>query len=136
MQKGNTMNKCEQNLTNLTRRQLKAIPLIIFAKTITEGVKQAGISKTLFYEWMKNENFKSEFISRQNDLIETALKELKGLSGEAIESLGKLLRESQNENIRLKAIALIIEHTVKIKEIEDIENRLTAIERRLNNEKH
>lgn len=129
------LNGTEQNLT-LSRKQLKAIPLIISAKTITEGVKQAGISKTLFYEWMKNDVFRNEFISRQNDIIETALKELKGLSSEAVERLGSLLRETQNENIRLKAIALILDNTMKMKEIEDIEERLTEIERRLNNEKH
>jgi len=126
------MNKSEQNLTNLSRKQLKAIPVIISSKTITEGVKQAGISKTIFYEWIKNDTFKNEFISRQNDIIETALKELKGLSSEAVEKLGTLLRESVNENIKLKAIALIIEHTIKMKEIENIEERLRELERRLN----
>ncbi len=126
------VNGTEQNLTTLTRKQLKAIPVIISAKTITEGVKQAGISKTIFYEWMKNDNFKNEFISRQNDIIETALMELKGLSSEAVEKLGTLLRESVNENIKLKAIALTIEHTIKMKEIENIEERLRELEMRLN----
>lgn len=125
------MNESEQNLTNLTRKQLKTIPVIISAKTITEGVKQAGISKTLFYEWMKNDIFKNEFISRQNDLIDTALKELKGLSSEAVESLGKLLRETENENIRLKAISLILDHTIKMKELEEIEERLKELERKV-----
>jgi len=126
------VNGTEQTLTTLTRKQLKAIPVIISSKTITEGVRQAGISKTIFYEWIKNDTFKNEFISRQNDIIETALKELKGLASEAIEKLGTLLRESVNENIKLKAIALIIEHTIKMKEIENIEERLRELERRLN----
>jgi hypothetical protein len=124
-----------QNFT-LSRKQLKAIPVIISAKTITEGVKQAGISKTLFYDWMKDDNFRNEFIAKQNDVIEAALKELKGLSSEAVESLGKLLRETENENIRLKAIALILDHTIKIKELEDIEKRLEALEGRLNDGRH
>jgi len=42
------------NGQNLTRKQLRAIPIIISARTISEGVKQAGISKTIFYEWMKD----------------------------------------------------------------------------------
>jgi hypothetical protein len=135
MRRAFLMDKTERNLT-LSRKQLKSIPVIISAKTITEGVKQARISKTLFYEWMKTDTFRNEFISRQNDLIETALKELKGLSSEAVKSLGKLLRESENENIRLKAIALILDHTMKIKEFEDIEQRLTEIEKRMTNGNH
>lgn len=124
------MNVIEQNLT-LSRKQLKAIPVIIASKTITEGVKEAGISKTLFYDWMKNDTFRNEFISRQNDIIETALKELKGLYSVAVEKLGMLLRESLNENIRLKAISLILEHTIKITEIEELTKRIDSIERRL-----
>ena len=129
------VNKNEQNCT-LSRKQLTAIPVIISAKTITEGVKEAGISKTLFYEWMKDNVFREEFISKQNDIIESALKELKGLSSIAVEKLGALLRDSANETIRLKAIALTLEHTIKLKELEDIEKRLGEIEKRLNNEKH
>ncbi len=135
MPEGYQVNQNGQNLT-LSRKQLKAIPVIISAKTITDGVKQAGISKTLFYEWMKTEAFRKEFVSRQNDLIDTALKELKGLSSEAVESLGKLLRESEKENIRLKTIALILDHTMKIKEFEDIEQRLTEIEKTMTNGNH
>jgi Helix-turn-helix of insertion element transposase len=123
-----SMNNSERNLTN---KQLMAIPIIISARTITEGCKQAGISKTIFYEWLKDDLFKQEFIAMQNDLIETALKELKGLSAEAVEELGTLLRETQNENIKLKTIDLILEHTMKIKEFEDIEQRLEAIEQML-----
>ena len=129
------MNGNGQNFT-LSRKQLKAIPVIISAKTITEGVKQAGISKTLFYDWMKDDNFRNEFIAKQNDVIATALKELKGLSSEAVESLGKILRETENENIRLKVIALILDHTIKMKEMEDIEQRLIEIERRMSNGKY
>lgn len=129
------MNGNGQNFT-LSRKQLKAIPVIISAKTITEGVKQAGISKTLFYDWMKTEAFRNEFVSRQNDVIETVLIELKNLSSEAVESLGKLHRETKNENIRLKAITFIIDHTMKMKEIEDIEQRLTEIEGRMTNGKY
>lgn len=81
---------------------------------------------------MKIDNFRQELTSRQNDIIETALKDLKKLFSGAIEELGKLLRKSKIEGIKLRAIALIIDHTIKMKEFEDIEKRLEAIERRLN----
>ncbi len=114
---------------NLTPKQKKCIPAIISARTITEGVKQAGISKTLFYDWMKDDFFRREFIAQQNDLIETALKELKGLSSDAVLKLGELLRGTENESIRLKTIALILDNTLKLKELEDIEERLLKLEK-------
>ena len=88
------------NGQNLTRNQQRAIPIIVSARTITEGVKLAGISKTQFYEWMKQEHFRQEFVSKQNHLVETAL-------------------------------SLILEHTAKIRETEEIETRLKALEERL-----
>lgn len=124
------MTESVQKRRNLSPKQRKAISLIIANGSISGGCQAAGISRSVFYNWMKNDAFRDAFISEQDNVIETALKDLKGLSSEAVESLGKLLKES-NDNIKLRAIALILEHTIKLKEIESIEQRLEAIERRL-----
>ena len=58
---------------NLTKKQLKVIPLILAAKSITEGVKKAGISKTTLYEWLKDPKFKAEVNERQQEVVDFAL---------------------------------------------------------------
>lgn len=120
-----------QNRPDLSYKQTKAIAEIITGGSIIEGCERAGISKSSFYEWMKDETFKDAFIAEQNNLFESSLKDLKGLSSEAVEHLGALLRGSLNENVKLRAIALVLEHAIKAKEIEGIETRLQAIEKEL-----
>lgn len=119
------MNKTEQNLTN---KQLKAIPVVLGARSISEGVKKARISKTTFYQWLKNPIFKAEFSKQRFEVIDLALHELKASTGEAAMVLRGLLK-SKNESIQLRASLGILEHVGKFLEIEYIEPRLSALEK-------
>ncbi len=118
---------------NLTKNQLKAIPLILEAKSITEGVKKAGISKTTFYEWLKITEFKAEFTKQRQELIDLALHGLKTSTSEAVNVLRELLNAS-NESVRLRTAQTILENVLKSIEIENIENRIEELERKLMNE--
>lgn len=113
---------------NLTKRQLKAIPLILEAKNISEGTKKARVSRTTFYEWLKDQEFKYEFIRQRQDIVELALHELKTAAGDATRVLRGLM-ESENENIQLRASTSILEHIGKFIELEKLEARIEEIER-------
>lgn len=128
------MNESGQNLT-LSEKQLKAIPLILGATSITEGVKSARISKTTFYEWLKDPLFKSEYDRQRKESITLALDELKGLTGEAVKVLRALLK-SKKEGVKLRTATAILDHVGRFIEFGEIEDRLTAIERRLSDEKY
>ena len=119
------MNQTEQNLT---RRQLKSIPIILQARSISEGVEGASISKTTFYEWIKSPVFKTEFDRQRQAIIDAALHELKLTTGEAVRALRELLKAKQ-EGIRLRTATAILEHIGKFIELENIEKRLSEIER-------
>ncbi len=121
------MDGTERNLTN---NQLKAILLILETKTITEGVKKAGISKTTFYEWLKNPEFKAEFIRQRQEIIDLALHELKTSTSEAVSVLRELL-QAEGEGIRLRTAQAILENVLKSVEIESLEKRIEDIERNL-----
>jgi len=119
-----------QNRTALPERQLKAISAVLNSKNISEGVKAAKISRTQFYEWMRNPDFKAEFKRQRNELIDLALHELKISTAEAVGVLRKLLTAS-NEGIRFKTATAIIENVLKSIQIENLEERLSEIERRI-----
>jgi len=115
---------------NLTKNQLKAIPSILEAKSITEGVKKAGISKTTFYEWLKTPEFKAEFVRQRQELIDLALHELKTSASEAVSVLRELLR-AEGEGVRLRTALGILEHIGKFIELEKLEGRIEDLERSL-----
>jgi hypothetical protein len=113
---------------NLTKNQLKALPVILGAKTITAGVQKAGISKTTFYEWIKTPEFKAEFVRQRKDLIDLALHELKAATSEAVAVLRGLLNSKQ-ENIRLRTALGMLDHISKFIQLEELEQRIIELEK-------
>lgn len=120
----------DKNEQNLTRNQSKAISLILEARSITEGVKKAGISKTTFYAWLKNPEFKAEFVRQRQELVDLALHELKTSLSEAVTVLRELLK-AEGEGVRLRTAQAILENVLKSIELENIEQRLEVLERSL-----
>ena len=123
------------NEQNLTKKKLKAIALIIEAKNITAGVKKAGVSKTTFYEWLKDPEFKAEFVRQRQELIDLALNELKTSTSEAVNVLRELLK-AEGESVRLRTAKTILENVLKSIEIENLEKRVEELERGQVNGKH
>jgi len=113
---------------NLTKKQLKAIPLILESKTIIGGVEKADISKTTFYEWLKIPEFKEEFVRQRQEIIDLALHELKTSTSEAVNVLRDLLR-AEGEGVRLRTAQAILENVLKSIELENLETRVIALER-------
>ena len=119
----------------LSAKQLKAIPVILSARNIAEGCKKTRICRDTFYDWFKNPAFKSEFERQRQEIVEAALHELKLTTGEAVKTLRELLK-TQEDSVRLRTATAILDHIGKFIELENIEKRLTEIEKKINNEKH
>lgn len=124
------MEAMNKTIQNLTKNQLKVIPLVLESKTITEGMKKARISKTTFYEWLKNPDFKAEFVRQRQEIIDLALHELKTSTSEAVKVLRELLK-AEGESVRLRTAQAILDNVFKSIELENIEKRLEDLERRL-----
>jgi hypothetical protein len=123
------MNETERNGTILTGKQLKAIPVILAARNITEGLNKAKVSKTAFYEWLKVSEFKDEFVRQRKEIVDLALHELKTAAGEAVAVLRTLLGARQ-EGVRLRTALGMLEHISKFIQMEELEQRITDLERR------
>ena len=127
------MSKVKEN-SKLTDRQLKAIPHIVSCSTYTEGCKKAKINKTTYYKWLKDPEFKAELDKKRNEVVSDAFGILSQGLTKAVENLVELLDHTDD---RLKRMACkdVIEYIIKHKETEDLDERLTAIEQRLSEQK-
>ena len=114
----------------LTDRQIKAIPYLVASHTITEGVKKAGIDRTVYYEWLKMPEFKAELDRQRNEIAQNALDTLTQSLTKAVENLVELMNNSDNRLRRL-ASKDIIEYFLQNKAIEDLAKRIEAIEQKL-----
>ena len=128
------MSDCVKKCQELTRRQQRAITIILQAKNITEGSAEAGITRQTFYEWYRNNNFRMEFIKQRQEIIDLALHELKTSASEAVNVLRELL-QAEGEVIRMRTALGILEHIGKYIEFEKLESRIEAVERRIENQR-
>jgi hypothetical protein len=115
-------------LSCLSVKQARVIPLILRARSVEAGCAEAGISKTLFYRWVKTPGFANEYRRQRDVLIDEAMDALKASVHKAVDTLTGLL-ESQNDIVRRGAANDILQHIWKVRELQDLENRLETVER-------
>ena len=112
---------------SITVKQARAIPVIIRARSIEAGCAEVGISKTLFYQWLKKPDFAEEYRRHRDVLVNEAMESLKESVGRAVDSLTALL-DTDNESLRRALSNDILNHVLKIKEMQEVENRLSKLE--------
>lgn len=116
------------NNGKLTDNQLRVIPFIVAAPSIEQGCREANISTTIFYRWLREPTFAAELKATRDAVVSDAMDNLKQHVTKAVDELAKLL-DSQSENIRRKAASDIISFVTKWRELGEIEGRLESIER-------
>ena len=123
------MSETKEN-SKLTNRQLKAIPHIVSSPTYTKGCKKAKINKTTLYKWLKEPQFKAELDRQRNEVVSEAFGILSQSLTQAVEAVVSLL---DNKDNRLKRLAAkdVIDYMIRHKENEDLDERLTEVEKRL-----
>jgi hypothetical protein len=114
----------------LTERQLKAIPHLVSCPTYTEGCEKARINKTTLYKWLKEPVFKAELDRQRDEIAAEAFGILSQSLTKAVETLVDLL---DNNDSRLKRLAAkdVVDFIIRHKENEDLDRRLSEIEKRL-----
>lgn len=112
---------------SITVKQARAIPVIIRARSIEAGCAEVSISKTLFYQWLKKPDFAEEYRRHREVLVNEAMESLKESVGRAVDSLTALL-DTDNESLRRALSNDILNHVLKIKEMQEVENRLSKPE--------
>ena len=112
----------------LTRRQAVVIQLLISEKTLCAAAERAGIARSTLYRWLRADpNFKAELQRQVRDHTEQAAIELKSSLGAAVGVLRSLL-SSDNDSLKLRAAVEILAHCTKFIELEEVQDRLDALE--------
>ncbi len=123
-------NKTQQNQEKLTDRQIKALPFIIASPTYTAGCKKAKLDRKTFYTWLENPAFKQALDRQQKAISERAFGMLAQNVTQAVECLAGLV-DGQDKRLARLASKDLLDYQIKFLELQEIEARLAAIEKRL-----
>jgi hypothetical protein len=112
---------------------------LLTSPTIDEACEKTGINRKTYYLWLKDKKFKDALKRQRNGVVKEAINRLKCSTTRAVDELIKLLDTSRPE-LRRATCKDILDYSLRVIELEDIEERLDRIEKivleRSSNEKY
>ena len=109
-------------------RMAAALALAV-GETVAKAAKKAGISERTVYRWSQQSSFRNRVAELRARLVSEAVGKLSKSMASAAGVLDKLLK-SEDEGTRLRAARAVLELTTKLRESEELERRITELERR------
>jgi hypothetical protein len=118
-----------QNGTVLSAKQQRAIVALLASKSVAEAAQAAKVGERTLFRWLaEDQPFRAALSQAEGDLLDTATRRLLSLQGKSIDALEYLIDRAETESVRLRAAQVAIETSLKLRELRDIEQRLTALE--------
>ena len=118
----------------MERKKEKAIACLIAQPSITLAAQEAGISQSTMYRWLNDEEFQMAYRKAKKEIVGHALTQVQKSVTKAVETLLEVMGNGVVESAKVSAAKTILELAIKAVEIEELEERLTILERRMDNE--
>lgn len=118
----------------LSRKMETAIVALLNQPTLTLAAEASGISETTLWRWLQREDFAKAYKKARKQAVNQAIAHIQKISGEAVDTLREVMNNGTKETARVTAARAILELTLKAYEIEDLEERIEALERRMQDE--
>lgn len=114
----------------LPARQQQLLIELVRDPDMQAACKRAGVGRTTAYRWLAQPDFAGELARRRSEAMTEALDSVKALTTKAAAVLAALL-DSDNESIRRMVCRDVFRHAVKVRELEEIEQRIEQLEKRI-----
>lgn len=97
--------------------------------TIRQAAAACGISESVIYSRLRDENFRSEYDRQRRQLVSGATAALQSRLLEAVDVMGQVMADEKNgAQTRLNACEAILRNSLKMTEQTDILERLDRLE--------
>jgi len=116
-------------MENMTPRQRRAIEALLTSGDISEAARTAKVSRETLYRWMKLADFSMALRQGTQASLESLSRSLVALSDKAIKTLQLALEdETCGLSVRIRAADLILGRLLQIRELVDLEERVSHLE--------
>jgi DNA-binding transcriptional MerR regulator len=117
----------------LTIKQERAVCCLLESRTLSEAAKKAGIGERTLYGWLRSPLFVEAYRRARRQIFSQNMTRLQRLSSGAVDLLSDVLTDdNERGSVRVTASKTVLENSLKILEIEDNQERLDRLEKRLN----
>jgi hypothetical protein len=99
--------------------------------SVENAARQAGVSESTAYRRLADPDFSQRLKELRADMVQRTAGALTAAATEAVRTLLELQKPSAPPAVRLGAARSVLEIGVKLREVADLEERLTALEESL-----
>jgi hypothetical protein len=115
---------------DLGQNKEAAILALLSSRSIEEAARAAGVTARTLHRWITEPGFNAAFREARRAVFFQAIARLQQMSAAAATTLGKVMLDPATPPAtRIRAADSILIHTARAIETEDIEVRLSALER-------
>jgi hypothetical protein len=108
----------------------EAVAALLTQKNLEEAARVAGVGTATLLRWQKEPEFDAAYRAAKRAAFTQSIARLHHLSSAAVSTLSKIMSDSATPPAtRVRAADSILDHTTKAIEIEDMEARLSELER-------
>ena len=112
------------------RKKEEAIAALLTQRNVEDAARAAGIDAKTLLRWMKEPEFETEYRAARRAAFGQAVARLQQASGAAVSTLLKIMVDTNAPaSTRVRAADSVLDHSAKAIELEDIEARVSELER-------
>lgn len=118
---------------NVSTKQKRFLSALMIAPTITAAAKMAGVGERTAHTWLADPLFRAALTSAEREALTSASRQLTAALTSAVDKLQSLITDQDaGATVNLRAAVAVVEQVLKLREILDFEERLTALEAKAN----
>jgi len=107
-----------------------AIVALLEQPTLTKAAEKIGVNQATLFRWLKEEDFRERYFEVRREAVSQAVSRLQQVMTGAVDILYDIGQDKNvAANVRVTAAKAIIDRAIKGVELEDIEVRLTRLEK-------
>lgn len=114
--------------TKASKSDSALLVILACGATVDQAAKQTGISERTVYRRLADPLFKQQLHSMRFDMVQRTSGTLTASGSEAVKTLLALMRPEVPASVRLGASRAVLELGIKVREIADLDQRLTEVE--------
>ena len=116
--------------TKLGRKQEEAIAALLSQRGIDDAARTCGVSGRTLIRWLKLPEFQAAYREARRAAFSQSIARLQQATGAAVSTLLKVMVDpSTPPSAKVRAADSVLDRSAKAIEIEDIEARVTELER-------
>jgi hypothetical protein len=111
--------------------QARALAALLSEKTVRDAAVKCGLSEKTMYKYLQDGQFRQALQEAQAAIYTEVSNRLTVNIMDALEKLWVIVDTATDPNIKRLAINDWLKHALKIREVDDLESRVAALEQRI-----